>query len=174
MNIGVKNSVQIETLYKRLYPKIYKYIYYHVQNKEETEELTQEVFKKVLMKFNSKKIIEDKVDAYIYRIAKNILIDKWRKKESRTNVISLQKTAEIASNIDENKRVEQAMLIKELLKDLKEDYRKVIVLRILKGYSIKEVAEITGKPEGTIKTIQFRALKLLKKKLMERKGTYEI
>lgn len=174
MNIGVENSVQIEALYKRLYPKIYKYIYFHVQNKEETEELTQEVFKKVLMKFNSKKIIVDKVDAYIYRIAKNILIDKWRKKRNRTNVISLQEIAEISSNIEDNKRVDQAMLIKELLKDLREDYRKVIVLRILKGYSVKEVAKITGKPEGTIKTIQFRALKLLKKKLMEGNETYEL
>ena len=61
--------------------------------------------------------------------------------------------------------------VKEVLKiivNLEESYRIPLILRDLQDYSYMEIAEILGKPIGTIKTNIHRARKIIKDKIAEK------
>jgi len=53
---------------------------------------------------------------------------------------------------------------------LKPEYREILLLKDFAGYSIKEIAEITGKNPSAVKTMHHRAIKSLREKLIDVKG----
>jgi RNA polymerase sigma-70 factor (ECF subfamily) len=164
-------KLQFDKIYETLWPQVYKFIYYKVQNKQEAEELSQEVFQRVYKQVCKCSIDETKIKQYIFAAARNIVFDSWRKRDRDYKVIQLDDIVEKEVElIDENKVVESNMIVQEALNLLSGDEREIILLRIIKGYSINEVSRILGKPEGTIKSSQFRALNKLKQKLQ--KGGY--
>lgn len=164
-------KLQFDQIYESLWPQVYKFIYYKVQNKQEAEELSQEVFQRVYKQVCKNNVNEDKIKQYVFAASRNIVFDSWRKRERNYKVIQLDDIVEKEVElVDENRIVESNMIVQEALSLLSEDEREIIVLRIIKGYSINEVSRILGKPEGTIKSSQFRALNKLKQKLQ--KGGY--
>ena len=75
---------------------------------------------------------------------------------------------------------EQVLQVKEesyelyrALEKLKDTYKKVIVLRKLKGFSIEEAAAILGWSESKVKSTLFRAIPALKKQLKKEGYMYE-
>lgn len=165
------NDSKFNQLYKNLWPKVYNFIYYKVQNAEEAEELTQDVFHKVFKQVQLNKVNDSKLKSYTFTAARNIVYDKWRRKGRNPKLITLEGLSESGFEIiDENQVLDEGLLVQEALDLLSSEDRKVIVLRVIEGYSIKEVAELLGKPEGTIKVHQYRALQKLKERLT--KGGY--
>lgn len=68
--------------------------------------------------------------------------------------------------------IEDKIIIQDLLNKLKKDERDILVLRYLKDYSIKEVANIMDIPLSTVKTKIYRSLKFLRDKNREVKNEY--
>lgn len=162
MGIELSNDSVFKEIYSRLWLKVYKYIYYLVQNREEAEELAQDVFQKIYIKYKHNKLELDKVEAYIFRAAKNSVVDKWRQNGRKAKVVAIEDISVFDVDKHQEKRITENMVVKEALEELDNDSKTVIELRIIRGYSVKEVANIMNKPEGTIKSLQFRALKKLK------------
>ena len=67
--------------------------------------------------------------------------------------------------LDEVINLETKTIIKKYLTEMPEEYRMVIVLRYYEELSYNEIAELIGRPLGTIKTEIYRAKAILKKKL---------
>ncbi|EOC99488.1 RNA polymerase sigma factor [Caldisalinibacter kiritimatiensis] len=154
--------------YKELWPQIYKFIYYKVQNKQEAEELTQDVFQKVYKQIEKNNISENKIKAYLYTSARNTVYDTWRKRKRQPNVIMLEELKENGLEPSAKKEsIEDNILVEKALEQLSETERKILKLRIIEGYKIDEVADMLDKPIGTIKSMQYRALKKLKNRLVE-------
>jgi len=65
-------------------------------------------------------------------------------------------------NIDDKIQIE---LVMKALKELKEDYQDILVMRFVEDLSVRETAVAVGKSEGAVKLMQHRAIKELKKKL---------
>jgi RNA polymerase sigma-70 factor (ECF subfamily) len=110
------------------------------------------------------------LSTWIWSVARNHAIN-IRAKE-RDDVISLDKTAEIASNrlgpeIEFARRT-AAEDIDWLLSRLDENYRQVIELRYLAGQKYREIAEMLDLPEGTVKTLIHRARIKMKRMMEER------
>lgn len=165
------NESKFSQLYKSLWPKVYNFIYYKVQNAEEAEELTQDVFQKVFKQVQLNKVNESKLKSYTFTAARNIVFDKWRRKGKNPKLITLEGLEESGYElIDEKQIIEEGIIVQDALNLLSEEDRRIIVLRIIEGYSIKEVAQLLDKPEGTIKVLQYRALQKLKERLI--KGGY--
>lgn len=162
MGIELRSDSEFKEIYSKLWLKVYKYIYYLVQNKEEAEELAQDTFKKIYVKYKSDKLEKDRIEPYIFRAAKNSVVDRWRQNGRKTKVITLEDVTVFDVDKHQESRITESMMVKEALNELDSESRAVIELRIIKGYSVKEVANIMEKPEGTIKSLQFRALKKLK------------
>ena len=110
------------------------------------------------------------LSTWIWSVARNHAIN-IRAKE-RDDVISLDQTAEIASNRlgpeTEFARRTAAEDIDWLLSRLDGNYRQVIELRYLAGKKYKEIAEMLDLPEGTVKTLIHRARIKMKRMMEER------
>lgn len=140
-----------------------------VQRHEDIEDICQEVFMKVYSKIGRFRG-EAKLSTWIARIAYNTSISHLRK-EDRDEFSYDEHPALVASETDESTNhipMETAEINKFLMLKIEElpvHYRTVLTLFHLEEFSYREIEEITGMPEGTIKSYLSRARKILKEKL---------
>ena len=71
-------------------------------------------------------------------------------------------------------RNELQELVQSALRELDTKHRVVLVLYYLHDYSVQEIADITGVPDGTVKSRLFHARKLLRRRLEQRFDTPEL
>ncbi|MFH1232562.1 MAG: RNA polymerase sigma factor [Patescibacteria group bacterium] len=149
--------------------QLYRFIYFKVGNKEEAEDLTSAVFLKTWTYLLESNIINEKtLKALLYKIARNLIIDHYRKNNKHENV-SLDSCIDNKNLIDEKQNlIKQSEIIFDLtvietrLPELKDEYREIIVLHFINELSIKEIAKILDKSNGNIRVLIHRAVKALK------------
>ena len=118
-------------------------------------------------------------NTWIYRIATNLAIDQLRSRQSKqknTEPVKLH----IQSGFEDRARRDRARLhegeimsiFHELATDLTEKQRTVFLLREVEGLPSKEVSEIVGCRESTVRNHLFNARKLLRKRLLEKYPEY--
>ena len=157
-------------VYDLLFQKIYRFIFYRVGHKEVAEDLAEEVFIKAFGKLGTL----DKPEVFlgwIYRIARNTVIDYYREKKLTVSLEDVENTLEYETNTVDLLQLEyeQAALLK-LLKELGAEQQAVIKLKFLEDLSNAEIAVILNKTEGAIRVIQHRAItKLLELKKLQEK-----
>jgi RNA polymerase sigma-70 factor (ECF subfamily) len=140
-----------------------------VQRQEDIEDICQEVFMKVYSKIGKFRG-EAKLSTWIARIAYNTSISHLRK-EDRDELSYDERPALVAGETDESthcQSIETAEIKNYLMMKIEElpvQYRTVLTLFHLEEFSYREIEEITGMPEGTIKSYLSRARKILKEKL---------
>jgi RNA polymerase sigma-70 factor (ECF subfamily) len=157
-------------IYNLYADKIYRFIYFKISNPEEAQDLTSEVFLKTWNYAQRNRINEKTLLALIYKIARNIIIDHYRKESTRPQVASVDSlTGESYEIIDEKedllKKTDIALgieNIQEKMLELKDEYREAIILRFVEELSISEIADIMGKSKGNVRILVYRALKALR------------
>ena len=160
------DSSAFSKLYNHYLTPIFRFVYFRVRSSEDAEDLSQHIFLKVwgaLPEFGRE---GTSFSAWLYRIARNTVIDYWRKKKD----IPLDPVSPIFHNQrdlsnDPNQQAalkEDAEFLRSSLHILKEDQQTVLTLKFLEGLSNAEIAEIMQKSEGAIRQIQSRALKVLR------------
>jgi RNA polymerase sigma-70 factor (ECF subfamily) len=111
--------------------------------------------------------VVDNLRAFCYRTLKNLIIDHWRKKGS----ISLDLLTDAGfdpvgedgrEHVEQNEEYEAA---RGAIAALPAEFREVIHLRYVEGYSPKEIAELLGITQSLVSVRLFRGGALLKKKL---------
>ena len=155
--------------YGRLYDKyvdsIYRFIFFRVKTQEEAEDITSDVFLKAWQYLVGEK--ENKVDnfrAFLYRVARNAVIDFYRKRkddiplEGAVDLVDDQ--IDIIESLDLGAEME---FVWESMEELKEEYKEIIVLKHIEGLSISEIAEIVNKKSGATRVLLHRAMNTLKK-----------
>lgn len=116
---------------------------------------------------------ESGLGTYLVRIAVNLTLNEIKKRNRRKwfsldDGLKIQREAE-----DEYGRMENSEIINIALTKLSPDFRSVVVLRIMQGYSTKETAEILQVPLGTVLSRLARGQEKLReilKKLGYREG----
>jgi len=131
--------------------KIYNYLRVMVGDPELAEELTQDTFVKVYFKAHT--LRTDNLKAWIYTIATNLARNEFRRRRIR-NWISLEDIGEATAAV--NPEMENALTLQGLISRLPGKYRIPLVMKELDNFSFKEIAAMTGKPVGTVKTLVFR------------------
>jgi len=111
-------------------------------------------------------IANDKIKSFLYKIARNLIIDLYRKKEVLTVEIDdsikdrmKDQKQDILACISAKQEVEEIM---KALHQIKGEYREIIILRYIEELSIAEVMEITGKTSSSVRVLLHRAMKALK------------
>lgn len=141
-----------------------------VQRQDEVEDICQEVFIKVFGKLKNFRG-ESRLSTWIATIAYNTSISHIRKLARRGEqsydeipaIIELEEDDSLNQKIIEREEVKKYLL--DLIESLPVNYRTVLTLFHLEEFSYKEIEQITGMPEGTIKSYLSRARKMLKEKL---------
>lgn len=149
----------VEEVCSCTWKEVYHFIYYKVQSREEAEDITQETYAKALPFLQNKKVIPSKCIGFLKTTAFNILRDNWRKDKRCGFIYNIDETEpELFCEEDFTNSMVDRECIMNALNSLNSEQRRVIELRILKGYSIAETAKILDKKEGNIRVIQHRAL----------------
>ena len=160
------------TLYDRHVSAVYRYVYYRVRNDAEAEDLTSEVFMKALRAI-SRYEPRQAFLAWLYRIARNSVIDHVRRGGRQVSFEDALEHPEVHNAVDPDLEVlagSDSATLRSALGRLTPLQQEVIVLRFLEGYSTDEIAKLIGKREGTVRGIQFRALGALRQLIPSREA----
>ncbi|WP_236035189.1 RNA polymerase sigma factor [Alkalihalobacterium elongatum] len=154
------------TLHSR---ELFQYIFFMIHEHEQAKDLMQDTFVRAHSHFHL--FDGNNAKGWLFRIARNVTIDYLRKKRTKTivtNPFFLFKTSNpSAEHIVTANETERELYF--ALSKLKRNYRDVIILRKIKGFSIDETTKILGWSESKVKTTLVRGLKALKKQL-EKEG----
>ena len=144
---------------------------------DDADDLVQETYLKAF-RFFDKFEQGTNIKAWLYRIMKNSFINEYRKNVKEPNKVDYEdvqnfyenvKPSEITSDHYEED-VYANMLddnINEALVSLPEDFRTVIILSDIEGYTYDEIADFTDIPVGTVRSRLHRARKMLYSKLSD-------
>ncbi len=155
--------------------RIYNIAYKMMGNPEDAMDVAQEALLKIyksLKKFKN----QSTFSTWVYRVAMNTCLDELRKK--KRGFLLLMNDAEGYGNgiVDSSsdslpevsyERKERLKSLQNAIQELIPDYKSVIILRDIQGFSYEEIAEILHCPLGTVKSRINRARTELRKKLSE-------
>lgn len=165
-----KNAKALISAYDLYAEKLYRYVFLRVNSKETTQDLVSNVFLKTWDYIRKEKIPIKNYQAFLYRVAHNLLVDYY--KEKSRAAVSLEELnynpgvlaqdsnlTEISHNKLEMEKVKKAM------EKLKPEYREIISLRFVADLSIKEIAQVQEKSENAVSILIHRAIKELRQML---------
>jgi RNA polymerase sigma-70 factor (ECF subfamily) len=133
---------------------IYQYLYSRVGNRPDAEDLTAQVFMKAIQGMR-RDVSVGELRSWLYRVAQTTLADHWRQYYAE-DLTELED--EVAPLPPGRENPEAIGRIEGLLATLPDSYRRVLELRFLRGYSVRETAHELGLTETNVKVLQFRAL----------------
>lgn len=157
------NQAAFARLYDQYVDKIYRYIYFKVGNQADAQDMTAQVFMKAWQAIGNYEWTDRPFAAWLYRIAHNLIVDGFRTRHETSSIddmLEMEESGPSLEGIVEGHLT--AETLRHALRHLTPDQQRVIVLRILEGYSTSEVAQMMGKAEGAVRTLQHRALLGLK------------
>lgn len=138
-----------------------------VQSKDKAEDIGQEVFVRLyrsLKKFKG----DSSLGTYIGRIAINLSLNELKREQKmQQRFKSGYEGIEIESSGNMASDIENVELLEMALQSLKPQYRSIIVLRHIEGYSTKETSEIVQLPQGTVLSRLSRGMEKMKKALLK-------
>lgn len=154
-------------LYDLYVKRIYRFVYFKVSSHEETEDITSDVFLKAWRYLQEKKEVKS-FSGLLYRIARNSIIDLYRNKAAKPEIILSDFSEEMPDVGDKgewyaevNGKIETQKII-DVLKKLKQEYREVITLRYVDELEIDEIAEIVGRTTIAVRVTLHRAMKKIR------------
>jgi RNA polymerase sigma-70 factor, ECF subfamily len=165
-------SAAFGLLYDRHVAAIYRYVYYRVRDDAEAEDLTSDVFMRAL-KAMPRYEPRQAFLAWLYRIARNAVIDRARKGNRQVSFEDALEHPGVDKIVEPDAEIlahSDSATLRDALAKLTPLQQEVVVLRFLEGYSTLEIAGIVGKREGTIRGIQFRAIGALRQLIPSREA----
>ncbi|MCI0549413.1 MAG: sigma-70 family RNA polymerase sigma factor [Anaerolineae bacterium] len=150
---------------------VFRYFKARLGDQQAAEDLTGEVFRRMLTSLPQYRMIDLPFQAWLFRIAHNLLVDHYRV-ESKRITVPLEETENASGDeIDPAMVIEQKLTIEHayrVLSSLEPHQRDVLALRFLSGLSLKETALAMSKSEDAIKALQRRGLAALRLNLAMR------
>lgn len=151
-----KDPSRFAELYEANVDRVYSYIARRVQDRAAAEDLTSEVFHSALANLGKFVWRGAPFASWLYRIAAHAIADRWQ--QSRRNVGEVL-PENLPGGVEE---IERRAMLFQLVDQLPEDQRRVIVARFVEQKRIQEIAEEMERSEGAVKQLQFRALETLR------------
>jgi len=151
-------------LYSAYYSRIYNYAFLQLGDIQAAEDLASEVMLKMLESIRNYRFKGAPFSAWVFRIARNRLIDLHRRRKRRGEVDLTEPLA--AMQISPEVLAERALDRGQLhlaLKYLTDEQRQVIVLKFIEEFDNGSIARILGRSEGAVKSLQHRALNSLRR-----------
>jgi len=163
------DSEAFAQLYDAYVERVYRYILFRVSEDETTEDLVSQVFLKAWQSLDRYKIGSSPFIAWLYTIARNLVIDFYRAKK---DFLPIEKMRAFPSDMQSPPEEVEARFDLEAMRDglqaLTGDQQQVLILKYIAGLPNENIAKIMNKQEGTIRGLQMRALQTLSKYMHEK------
>ena len=158
----------VEALYQKYYPKIYNYAFLQMGDVQAAEDLASDVMLKMIESIHKYKFRGLPFGAWVFRIARNRLIDLHRRRRRRGEVdLSGTLSSALANPQALAERALERGQLQIALKHLTDEQRQVIVLKFIQDFDNRSVGQIMNRSEGAIKSLQHRALGALRRLLYQ-------
>jgi RNA polymerase sigma-70 factor (ECF subfamily) len=158
----------LQTLYRR-YSHLYGFAYWALGDRGAADELVQNVFTSVWRHAESYDQRRGSVRTWMYRIARNAIIDRHRRSSVRPGPAALDQddTNEPAALDQSIEQIALRWQVTAALARLTPDHREVVRLAHYEGMTMREIAEAKGVALGTIKSRAWYAIRSLRLALEE-------
>ena len=175
------NEAAFNLLVDRYQSKVFTTIFLIVKDHDVAEDLLQDVFIKVLHILNSDKYNEEgKFQPWLMRIAHNMAIDHFRKAKRYPTILledgsNLLNSLSFAEDSSEEQRIKEETLawVRDLIEELPEAQKEVVILRHYMDMSFQEIAEQTGVSINTALGRMRYALNHIRKKMKQVNSAYD-
>ncbi len=163
-----RNVADFAPLYDSYFLAIFNYVLKRVQDEHHAAEITSDIFAKALFKISTYNFKGLPFSSWLYRIARNQLIDFYRKDKSNKYLqVSEEELDYLADNsendieavVDKENKTQQLVLA---LGKLSDENIELIELKFFENRSYKEIAEIINTNENNARVKTNRALAKLK------------
>jgi RNA polymerase sigma-70 factor (ECF subfamily) len=152
-------------LYDRFQPDILRYLTNHMRDRDAAEDVTQQVFLnawRAIPRYEQRSV---PFKSWLYRMAHNQMVDHFRAHRRPTRDLEgidppVEAEAE-ASVLASERRA----LLEAAMQQLSDDHREVLTLRFLMEQSAAEAGEVMGRKEVTLRGLQLRALRALRREI---------
>lgn len=139
-----------------------------VNSQEVAEDITAEAFTRFIENESSQSVSNQR--AWLVSIARNIIRDRFKQQQTRKTDsqpdadFDWENVAREETNVEQS-TVDAALIeiVNGMLKDLPELTKEIITLRVWEEFSFKEIAEVVGEKETTVKLRYYRAIDEMKK-----------
>lgn len=155
-------------LFDHYAPLIYRFFAAHTDDTLDAEDLTEEVFLKVWKALPGYRQRGLPFTGFLFRVARNALTDHYRRSRRQQAPLPLEETQVPDPGADPAQALAASLerrRIRQVLAQLRGDYRTVLTLRFFSGLSTEQVAALMGKSPGAVRVLQHRALSALRKLL---------
>jgi len=146
--------------------RVYGLCYRFTGNAADAEDLTQDVFLKIYSNLSSFDLARGSLQVWITTMTRNLLVDNFRRSKNQRATHSLDEGWEEAENLKPIDRLvargasqhelaakkQLAKMVQDALARVSVDLREAVILRDLQDMDYKEIAQVLGIPEGTVKS----------------------
>lgn len=147
-------------IYDDTFPLVYRWALGATHNREDAEDITAETYERALRSLHKYQSREVPISAWLIRIAQNVHREH-RNKRARWRVVDIA-ACEVDGLPAPTTVATGKLDMDELLSGLTPAQREVLTLR-LAGLKVREIAAIQGRAEGTVKALQFAAVRNLRR-----------
>lgn len=153
----------LEILFEHHYSSLWKYILVILKNPDDTKEVINETFFRAFRQIRYFRK-EGTFSAWLFRIARNMSIDYLKK---RSSDVEFQPCNHAADNSLRERILEE-------LEYIKTEYRDIIILKDISGYTMQEIAQMMNITVSAAKTLHHRAVKRLRERFLKEGEQYEM
>jgi RNA polymerase sigma-70 factor (ECF subfamily) len=158
----------VAAIYDAYADAIFRYVSFRIRSPEDAEDLTDQVFLKMIEALPAYDDRGVPFAAWLYRIARNLVVDRYRR--SARDAVALSETLEARGAGADPFAAASSTLDREALRTalatLTDEQRQVVILRFIEGWDVDEVAAAMGRRRGAIHALQHRALAALQRALV--------
>jgi RNA polymerase sigma-70 factor (ECF subfamily) len=162
------DHLAVGALYDRYADRLYRFARFRMPDPRDAEDLVQRVFLKMIEALPRYQSRGTPFGAWLFRIARNAVIDQHRTRRINEPLEAAEHEATTTRGPEELAVTATEMdALADAMNQLTDSQRDVIAYRFFAGLSPRETAKVMGKREGSIRTLQFRALLALRRRLSD-------
>ncbi len=155
---------------------LYRSALYLVKNRSNADDLAQETYLRAFKFLREDKEISNE-KAWLFKILINTFINQYRKEKKEPSLVDFNSIESFHESIEEEVLMSPIMEneaefnklldddVKKALEGLPDDFRMVILLSTVEGFSYKEISDMVKCPIGTVMSRMYRGRRMLKEKL---------
>ncbi len=155
---------------------LYRSALYLVKNRSNADDLAQETYLRAFKFLREDREISNE-KAWLFKILINTFINQYRKEKKEPSLVDFNSIESFHESIEEEVLMSPIMEneaefnklldddVKKALEGLPDDFRMVILLSTVEGFSYKEISDMVKCPIGTVMSRMYRGRRMLKEKL---------
>ena len=146
----------LSNIFEEYYPRVFNYLYYRTLNRAVSDDLVSTVMLNVVRSYESFDPAKGKLEAWIFRIARNALFSYYRQGKDDVDIDAVSPEV-VSYTDDEDVLDEQGAMVRKALETLSEEERELVYLKYWEELSNKEIAERLDLNPSTVSTQIWRA-----------------